>query len=331
MSENTGILVHCEVTGGSLAPITIELLGAGGRLASGLGQELNAVIIGSGIDGVAQEAVSYGAKKVYIADDPFLEDYTTESYLAIMEKTVRQASPSIILMGQTLSGRDLAPWLAFRFSTGATMDCMALEIAPDTGRLLMTRPVYGGNAQAVQVCATDPQIAAVRLKAMVPAVKDDSLKGEIIGIETEIDTASFKTRVVERKVEPEAGVKLEDARVVVAGGRGIGSTSGFRQLEEIAGLLHGAVGATRPPCDAGWIPDSRQIGITGRIVSPDLYLAVGLSGASQHVSGFFSSKVIAAINKDPDANIFKVAHYGIVGDWKEVLPALTDRLKQVTG
>jgi electron transfer flavoprotein alpha subunit len=331
MSENTGILVHCEVTGGKLAPIAIELLGAGGRLASGLGQELNAVIIGSGIDGVAQEAVSYGAKKVYIADDPFLEDYTTESYLAIMEKTVRQASPSIILMGQTLSGRDLAPWLAFRFSTGATMDCMALEIAPDTGRLLMTRPVYGGNAQAVQVCATDPQIAAVRLKAMVPAVKDDSLKGEIIGIETEIDTASFKTRVVERKVEPEAGVKLEDARVVVAGGRGIGSAAGFRQLEEIAGLLHGAVGATRPPCDAGWIPDSRQIGITGRIVSPDLYLAVGLSGASQHVSGFFSSKVIAAINKDPDANIFKVAHYGIVGDWKEVLPALTDRLKQVTG
>ena len=331
MSENTGVLVHCEVTGEKLSPIAIELLGAGGRLASELGQELSAAIIGSDIGGAAQEAIACGAKKIYVADDPSLKDYTTEPYLITMEKAVGQAMPSIILLGQTSCGRDLAPWLAFRLNAGATMDCMTLEIDSDTKRLLMTRPVYGGNAQAVQVCATDPQIATVRLKAMSPAVKDDSLQGEIINIEAAIDTASVKARVVERKTEPEAGVKLEDARVVVAGGRGIGSAEGFKQLEEIAGLLHGAVGATRPPCDAGWIPDSRQIGITGRIVSPDLYLAVGLSGASQHVSGFFSSKVIAAINKDPDANIFKVAHYGIVGDWKEVLPALTDRLKQVTG
>ena len=331
MSENTGVLVHCEVTDGKLAPIAIELLGAGGRMASELGQELSAVIIGSDIGGAAQEAIACGAKKVYVADDPSVKDYATEPYLITMEKVVEQATPSIILLGQTSSGRDLAPWLAFRLNTGATMDCMELEIDAATKRLLMTRPVYGGNAQAVQVCATDPQIAAVRLKAMAPAIKDDSLKGEIINIDASIDTASVKARVVERKIEPEAGVRLEDARVVVAGGRGIGSAEGFQQLEDIARLLHGAVGATRPPCDAGWIPDSRQIGITGRIVSPDLYLAVGLSGASQHVSGFFSSKVIAAINKDPDANIFKVAHYGIVGDWKEVLPILTDRLKQVTG
>jgi electron transfer flavoprotein alpha subunit len=331
MSENTGVLVHCEVTNGRLAPIAIELLGAGGRLASELGQELSAIIIGSSIGGAAQEAVACGAKKVYVADDSSLKDYATEPYLIIMEKLAQQAMPSVILMGQTSSGRDMAPWLAFRLDTGATMDCMALEIDSDTKRLLMTRPVYGGNALAIQIGATDPQIAAVRLKAMSPAAKDDSLKGEIINIEAEIDAASSKTRIVEKKVELETGVKLEDARVVVAGGRGIGSAEGFQQLEEIAGILHGAVGATRPPCDAGWIPDSRQIGITGRIVSPDLYLAVGLSGASQHVSGFFSSKVIAAINKDPDANIFKVAHYGIVGDWKKVLPVLTDRLKQVTG
>jgi electron transfer flavoprotein alpha subunit len=331
MSENTGVLVHCEVTGGKLAPIAIELLGAGGRLASELGQELSGVIIGSNIGGPAQETIACGAKKVYVADDPSLKDYATESYLIIMEKVVQQAMPSVILLGQTSSGRDLSPWLAFRLKTGATMDCMALEIDSTTKRLLMTRPVYGGNAQAVQVCATDPQIAAVRLKAMVPGVKDDSLQGEIINIDAALDTASVKARVVERKTEPEAGVKLEDARVVVAGGRGIGSAEGFQQLEEIAGLLHGAVGATRPPCDAGWIPDNHQVGITGRIVSPDLYLAVGLSGASQHVSGFFSSKVIVAINKDPDANIFKMAHYGIVGDWKEILPALSAGLKQVTG
>jgi electron transfer flavoprotein alpha subunit len=331
MSENTGVLVHCEVTGGRLSPIAIELLGAGGRIASELGQEMNAVIIGSDIGGPAQEATTYGAKKVYAADDSSLKDYATEPYLATVEKVVQQAMPSILLFGQTSSGRDLAPWLAFRLNTGATMDCMALEVDPITGHLLMTRPVYGGNAQAVQVCGTNPQIAAVRLKAMAPAVKDDSLQGEIINIEPAIDADSRKTRVVERKTESRAGIKLEDARVVVAGGRGIGTAEGFQQLEEIAGLLQGAVGATRPPCDAKWIPDSQQIGITGRIVSPDLYLAVGLSGASQHVSGFFSSKVIAAINKDPDANIFKVAHYGIVADWKAVLPTLTTKLKQVTG
>jgi electron transfer flavoprotein alpha subunit len=329
MSENTGVLVHCEITGGRLAPIAVELLGAGSRLASELGQELSAVLIGSDIGGLAQEAVACGAGKVYVVDEPSLKDYAAEPYLMVMEKVVRQALPSILLLGQTSAGRDLAPWLAFRLNTGATMDCMALEIDPATGRLLMTRPVYGGNAQAVQVCKMDPQIAAVRARAMAPSAKDDSLQGQVINIEAGIDSASLKTEVVERKTEATVGIRLEDTRVVVAGGRGIGSAEGFQQLEEVAGLLKGAVGATRPPCDARWVSDSRQIGITGKIVSPDLYIAVALSGASQHVSGFFSSKVIVAINKDPEANIFKVAHYGIVADWKAALPAFTARLKQV--
>lgn len=329
MSENKGVLVHCEVTGGKLAPIATELLGAGSHLAAELGQELSAVLIGSDTRGLAQEAIAYGANKVYVVDDPSLKDCSTEPYLLIMEKVVQQALPAIILLGQTSSGRDLAPWLAFRLNTGATMDCMALEIDPATKRLLMTRPVYGGNAQAVQVCRTDPQIAAVRIKAMAPSVKDGTLQGQVINVKAGIDLVSLKTMVLERKIETTAGIKLEDARVVVAGGRGIGSAGGFKQLEEIAGLLKGAVGATRPPCDAKWISDSQQIGITGKIVSPDLYIAVALSGASQHVSGFFSSKVIVAINQDPEANIFKVAHYGIVADWKTALPAFTARLKEV--
>ncbi len=329
MSANAGILVYCEVTDGRLAPIATEILGAGRRLAVELGQELNAVLIGSGTSAMAQEAISYGANKVYVVDDPSLKEYATEPYLMIMEKIVQQALPAIILLGQTSSGRDLAPWLAFRLNTGATMDCMALEIDPATKRLLMTRPVYGGNAQAVQVCDTDLQIAAVRIKAMAPPAKDETLQGQVINIKAEIDTGSIKTRVVERKVGTTKGIKLEDARVVVAGGRGIGSADGFKQLEEIAGLLHGAVGATRAPCDAKWIPDSQQIGITGKIVSPDLYIAVALSGASQHMSGCFSSKVIVAINKDPEANIFKMAHYGIVADWKAALPAFTNRLKEI--
>jgi electron transfer flavoprotein alpha subunit len=331
MSENTGVLVYCEVAGDRLAPIATELLGAGSRLASELGQELDAALIGSGIGPTAQEAISYGASRVYVVDSPDFKDYTTEPYLAAMEQVIRQAKPSVILLGQTPCGRDLAPWLAFRLNTGATMDCMALDIDPATKRLLMTRPVYGGNARAVQVCHTDPQIAAVRIKAVTPATKDDARQGEIIDVPIEIDPASQKTRVLDRKIEPTAGIKLEDARVVVAGGRGIGSADGFKQLEELAGILQGAVGATRPPCDAHLVPESRQIGITGKIVSPDLYIAVGLSGASQHISGFFSSKVVAAVNKDPEANIFKVAHYGIVADWKEVLPAFIARLKEIVG
>jgi len=329
MSENTGVLVHCEVTVGKLAPIATELLGAGSRLATELGQELSAVLIGNDISGLAQEAIAYGANKVYVVDEPSLKDYATESYSMVMEKVVQQALPAIILLGQTSSGRDLAPWLAFRLNTGATMDCMALEIDPATKRLLMTRPVYGGNAQAIQICRTDPQIAAVRIKAMSPSTKDDTLQGQVFNVEAGIDSASLRTRVLEKKIEATAGIKLEDARIVVAGGRGIGSASGFQQLEEIAKLLHGAVGATRPPCDAKWVSDSQQIGITGKIVSPDLYIAVALSGASQHVSGFFSAKVIVAINKDPEANIFKVAHYGIVADWKMALPAFTAKLKQI--
>ncbi len=331
MSINVGILVYCEITNGKLAPITTELLGAGNRLASELGQELSAVLIGSDISRLSREAIAYGASKVYIVDNPSFKDYSTEIYLVGIEKVVQQALPAIILFGQTYSGRDLAPWLAFRLDTGATMDCMALEIDPATKRLLMTRPVYGGNAQAVQVCITDPQIAAVRLKAMVPSVKDGTRQGQVINIEVKIDTASFKTKVIERKADATTGIKLEDARVVLAGGRGIGSASGFQQLEEIAKLLNGAVGATRPACDAKWVADSQQIGLTGKIVSPDLYIAVALSGASQHLSGFSSSKVIVAINKDPEANIFKVAHYGIVADCKTALPAFAAKLKEVIG
>ncbi len=331
MSTNTGVLVHCELSGGTLAPIAAEILGAGRRLASALGRELSAVIIGSDISGTAREAIAFGADKVYLVDELSLKDFNSESYLPAMEKVVQQANPAIILLGQTSSGRDLAPWLAFGLNTGATMDCMALEIDPVTRRLLMTRPVYGGNAQAVQVCKTDPQIAAVRLKAMAAQARDDTRRGQVIDVAAGVDTASLKTKVLERKIETAAGVKLEDARVVVAGGRGIGGADGFKQLEELAGLLHGAVGATRPPCDAHWIPESRQIGITGKIVSPDLYIAVALSGASQHVSGFFSSKVIVAVNKDPEANIFKVAHYGIVADWKAFLPAFTAGLREAAG
>jgi electron transfer flavoprotein alpha subunit len=192
----------------------------------------------------------------------------------------------------------------------------------------MTKPVYGGNAQSVQVCDVDPQIATVRSKAMTPLARDESRKGEIITMSAGIDPASVRTRLLERKIES-TGIKLEDAHVIVTGGRGIGGPDGFKQLEELARILKGAVGASRPACDNKWVPDSLQVGLTGKIVSPDLYIAVAVSGSSQHLSGCSGSKVIVAINKDAEANIFKVAHFGIVADWKKALPAFTNKVKEL--
>ena len=328
---NSGVLVHCETQEGKLDPIAIELLGAGGRLAKELGQDLNAVLIGNNISGVAQEVIAYGASKVYVTDGPLLKDYLTDSYLIVMEKVVKLSTPQIILFGQTPIGRDLTPRLAFRLNTAATLDCIALAIDPDTKRLLQTKPVYGGNAQSIVYCETDPQIATVRMKAFAPAEKDIGRTGEVINVNADIDPACIRTKLIDRKIEAAAGIKLEDARIIVAGGRGIGSPDGFKQLQELSNVLKGAMGASRPACDNKWVPDSLQIGLTGKIVSPDLYIAIALSGSSQHLSGCSGSKVIVAINKDPEANIFKVAHYGIVADWKKALPAFTAKVKQMMG
>jgi electron transfer flavoprotein alpha subunit len=329
MSSNSGVLIYCETTDGKLAPITAELMGAGSRLASELGQPISAVIIGNNISALAPEIISYGANKVYTVDNPLMKDYLTDSYVSVMEKVTKQAMPAIILIGQTPAGRDLTPRLAFRLNTAATLDCVALAIDPVNKRMLMTKPVYGGNAQAIQYCETDPQIATVRSKAMSPIAKDSARKGEIINIACELDVTSSKTKLIERKIEASGGVKLEDARIIVTGGRGIGGPDGFKQLEDLAKVLKGAVGASRPPCDNKWVSDSLQIGLTGKIVSPDLYIAVALSGSSQHLSGCSGSKTIVAINKDPEANIFKVANFGIVADWKKALPAFTNKINEL--
>jgi len=266
---------------------------------------------------------------VYVVDDPLLKDYQTDSYVSVMEKVVKQVMPQILILGQTSIGRDLAPRLAFRLDTAASLDCIELAIDPDSKLLLQTRPVYGGNAQAVFTYESYPQIATVRTKAMSPLEPDASRKGEVITIEAGLDPSAIRTRVLEKVPEEVAGVKLEDAEVVVGGGRGIGSAEGFKQLEELAKILRGAVGATRPPCDNDWVSPGLQVGLTGKIITPALYIAVALSGASQHLTGCSGSKNIVAINKDPEANIFRVAHFGVVGDWKKVLPAFTDKVKEL--
>jgi electron transfer flavoprotein alpha subunit len=329
MAENKGVLVLGETKEGKLASITTELLGGGRKLADDLGGELAAVLVGSGVASLAQEAIAGGADKVYVVDDPILKDYQTDTYVAVMEKVAKQAMPQVIIMGQTSIGRDLAPRLAFRLNTAAAMGCLELAIDPQSKKLLQTKPVYGGNALAVFTTDSFPQIATVRPKAMTPLAPDQSRKGEVIKVEAGLDPSALKAKVLEKVPEEVTGIKLEDAAVVVSGGRGIGSAEGFQQLEELARLLKGAVGATRPPCDNGWMPAGAQVGLTGKIVNPDLYIAIALSGSSQHMSGCSGSKTIVAINKDPEANIFREARFGVVGDWKKVMPAFTEKLKEL--
>ncbi len=329
MAENKGVMVFCETAQGKLASISTELLGCGRKLADDLGQELSAVLVGSGISNLAQEAIAFGADKAYTIDDPLLKDYQTDSYVSVMEKVVGQVMPQILLLGQTSIGRDLAPRLAFRLDTAASLGCLELAIDPQSKLLLQTKPVYGGNAQAVFTCQSLPQIATVRAKTMAPLEADKSRKGEVIKVDAGLDPAAIRTKVLEKVAEKVEGIRLEDAEVVVSGGRGIGSAEGFTQLEELAKLLKGAVGATRPPCDNEWVPAGAQIGLTGKIVAPDLYIAVALSGSSQHMSGCSGSKTIVAINKDPEANIFREARFGVVGDWKKTLPAFTEKLKEL--
>ena len=327
MPDNKGVLVLAETANGELAPISAELLGCGRQLADKLNEELCAVIPGYDVSDLARQAIALGADKVYTIDDPLLKDYINETYVQALAQVARQITPRIILLGQTAIGRDLAPSLAFRLEMAAVTDCIELTIDPESKQLLQTRPVYGGNALATFTCEYYPQVASLRAKAYPPAQVDDSRSGEVIALDICIDTP--KVKVIDKVSQSTEGVKLEDAGVVVAGGRGIGSQEGFKQLEELAGLLNGAVGATRPPCDNGWAPASAQIGLTGKIVAPDLYLAVAISGSSQHTSGCVGARNIVAINKDAEANIFKLARFGIVGDWQKALPAFTDRLKEL--
>ena len=330
MAENKGILVYGELADGKLAAITTELLGCGRKLADDLKEDLSCLLASDVVGEASKEAIAFGADKVYTVEDPSLKQYQADCYMQIAEKLVKDLSPRAILMGQTAIGRDLAPRLAFRLETGLATDCLELSIDPETKLLVQTRPVYGGNAQATFTSELMPQIATARAKAMSPMERNDSRKGEVIPTKIEIDMSKVRTKIVETIKEEVAGVKLEDAPVIVTGGRGVGGPEPFKTtLKELADVLHGAVGATRPPADNGWVSEAMHIGLTGKIVAPDVYIAVAVSGASQHVAGCSGSKNIIAINKDPEANIFKEAKFGVVGKYEEVIPAFTNKLKEI--
>jgi len=330
MDNHKGVLVCGEIVEGKLAPITIELLGVGRKLANELGEDLSTLLMGSKTGGLGQEAIAYGADKVYFAEDSLLDHYNSDVYTQVAADLCRKVLPSIMLLGHTDAGSDLAPRLNGRLGGGLAMDCLELSIDPATKLMASTRPVFGGNAHARVVSkSARPQMATVRPKTVPPAERNDSRQGQVIPVEGKIDPSALKVTVVERIKEEVEGVKLEDAEVVVSGGRGIGSGQNFEMVRELARVLGGAVGATRPACDEGWAPVTLQVGQSGKVVSPKLYIAVALSGAMSHIAGCLGSKCIVAINKDKEANIFSVAHFGIVADYKEVLPALTAKFKEL--
>ncbi len=330
MAENKGVMVVAELADGEPASISAELLGVGRNLASGLGEPLIAVVLGKGVAGAGSALVALGADRVLAVDDALLEKYQADAYVAALEKIVKDNNPNILLLGHTAAGRELAPRLAFRLKTGLTTDCIDLSLHPDSKLMLATKPVYGGNAQAVYVCeSARPQMATIRSKALSPAVADASRKGEVISVASGIDASVIRARLVEKVKAEVEGVRLEDAPIVVCAGRGVGSVDNMPMVEELAKILGAAIGGSRGAVDSNIIPSTLQIGLTGKIVSPDLYVAIGISGALQHMAGCSGSKTIVAVNRDPDAPIFKMAHFGVVGDFKKVVPVLASACKEL--
>lgn len=325
-----GILVLGELNEGKLQPSTNELLVAGRKLAETLGEEVAIAIPGSGLDGIADSAIAQGADKVYLIEDPLLAEPQVDAQLAAFEFVCRQAEPSVVLIGRTQSGRDIGPRLAFRLGVGVAQDCVDIEIDSSTRRIVATRPVYGGNALSkVTFPESNPQVAVIRGKIFEPSAPDSSRSGEVVTVQPNLDPSVIKARLIESVQSESVGVRLEDAAIVISGGRGLGGPEPFESLEELAKMLGGAVGASRAACDAGWLDHSYQVGLTGKTITPDVYITIGISGASQHMAGCSGAKQLVAINKDAEANIFKEANFGVVGDWKNVLPAFIETVQEL--
>jgi electron transfer flavoprotein alpha subunit len=331
ISSYKGVWVFGEQKAGVPANVALELLGEGRKLADSLGVRLSAVLLGENVEDAAKTLIAYGADSVYLVDDPSLARYNDESYTDVFVQLIERYKPEIVLMGATTYGRSLAPRIASRLNTGLTADCTGLEIDPEKKILLQTRPAFGGNLMATIICPNHrPQMSTVRPKVMKALPRDDSRAGEIIRPEVAIpqDVRVKVIDVVNTLVET---VNLTEADIIVSGGRGLGDPKNFELVRELARVLGGAVGASRATVDAGWIEYSHQVGQTGKTVGPKVYFACGISGAIQHLAGMSSSDTIIAINKNPEAPIFKVATFGIVGDVLQVLPALISEFKARLG
>jgi len=326
-----GIWVWVEQDSGKAHSVAWELLGQGRKIADALGVSLGAVILGAGVEALAQQAVAYGADTVYLADDPTLAQFRLEPYAALLAKLVREQKPETFFFGATTRGRDLSASLAAELETGLAADCTGLSVEPGTGKLHQVRPAMGGGVLTTVITPNQrPQLASIRPRVFEQPAANAGRTGQVVRVAAAMAEADIPTQVLE-VLREEGGVNLTEAKVIVSGGRGVGGADGFKPLQELADLLGGAVGASRSAVDQGWVSYPHQVGQTGVTVRPDLYIAAGISGAIQHAAGMRGSRYIVAINKDAEAPIFQLADYGIVGDLKVIIPALTKVLREKMG
>ena len=327
-----GVWVFIEEKNGTVAPVSLELLGAGKKLAEKRKTELAGVLIGENVGALAETAFEYGADKVYLYDDPIYRFYRTETYMRAMLACVEKHKPEILLYGATSTGKDLASAVATDLPTGLTADTTQLDVEEDTGLLLASRPAFGGNIMATILCKKfRPQMATVRPKVMKALPRREGASGAIVEECIPLKEEDIRTKVLEIVRSTTRHVRIDEADVIVAGGKGLGSPAGFQVVHELAETLGAVVGASRDVVEAGWIGHHHQVGQTGATVTPKIYFAIGISGAIQHLVGMQNSGLIVAINKDPGAPIFQSCHYGIVGDALTVVPMLTEAFKSALG
>lgn len=334
LQDYKGVFVFAQQVDSEISGVTFELIGKANELAADLGTDVTAVVLGSGIKGLADELAAYGADKVIVVDKPELKEYTTEPYTQAMDAVIAEFKPEIVLYGATAIGRDLAPRISARVKSGLTADCTKLEIDPEADKdsglhnLRMTRPAFGGNIMAtILIKKNRPQMATVRPGVMQKLEKDTSKKAEVIEFNPELTKNNKYVTVEEVVKEIKDSVDIMDANILVSGGRGVGSKENFKLLEDLADALGGTVASSRACVDNGWTEKDIQVGQTGKTVRPNVYFAIGISGAIQHVAGMEESEIIIAINKDETAPIFDVADFGIVGDLNQILPLLTAKIK----
>jgi electron transfer flavoprotein alpha subunit len=330
VQDYKGVFVYVQQVDEKITGVSYELIGKGKQLSADLGCEVTAVLLGHKIAGLCPALAKYGADHIITVDDPALETYMTEPYAHAMYTVLTEKKPAVVLFGATAIGRDLAPRLSARIHTGLTADCTKLEIDPETKNLMMTRPAFGGNIMATILCPDHrPQMATVRPgvmqraeknEATVPAVEQFPIAG----------LSEHKNVVIRDIVKTTAGkMDIQDAKILVSGGRGMGAPENFKILEDLADALGATVSSSRACVDAGWVEKDRQVGQTGKTVRPNLYVACGISGAIQHLAGMEESDIIIAINKDPSAPIFEVADYGVVGDVRQIVPLLTQEIRKL--
>ena len=343
LEEYKGVFVFAQQVDNVLDGVAFELLGKGKELAKDLNTEVTAVLIGSGVKGLADQLAEYGADRVIVVDDPQLKDYRTEPYAHALASVINEYKPEIMLVGATAIGRDLGPTVSARVKTGLTADCTMLEIgdfplnaAPGQeqqhNQLLMTRPAFGGNTIATIACPYNrPQMATVRPGVMQKIAPIAGAKANVVEYNPGFTPNDRYVEILNIVKAVKNTANIMDAKILVSGGRGVGSKENFKLLEDLAEVLGGTVSCSRAVVENGWLPVDLQVGQTGKTVRPQIYFAIGISGAIQHVAGMEDSDLIVAINKDEDAPIFDVADYGLVGDLNKIVPALTTALKAELG